>query len=112
MLMGLNETNSNYACLWCETFQFVTCRWDVLIKHHNKHTLISVKKCGQLFSSKPLSEQLGVKNLPLLNLELHDIVVDILHLMLRVMNVLIRNLVYKMVKLDLAVPPAEKQRAH
>lgn len=83
------------------TFLFVTCRWDVSLKH-NERTLSTIKKCAQLPSSKPLAERLGVKDVPLLNLELHDVVVDVLHLMLRVMDVLIRNLVYKMAELDLA----------
>ena len=93
------------------TFLFVTCRWDVSLKH-NERTLSTIKKCAQLPSSKPLSERLGVKDVPLLNLELHDVVVDVLHLMLRVMDVLIRNLVYKMAELDLATRRQRGNREH
>ena len=65
---------------------------------HELRTLSSLKRCAEL----PPAKRLGCKHQPLLNIELHHIVVDILHLMLRITDILIRNLITKMAELDLA----------
>ena len=65
-------------------------------------TLASLNRCGQLPASRQLSERLGSKYSPHFKLEPHHLVVDILQLMLWVMDVLLRNLIFKMAKHDLA----------
>ena len=55
---------------------------------HKKRTLESPK------------ERLGVKHQPLLNIQLDHVVLDELHLLLRVVDVLLRNLIYMMLKFD------------
>ncbi len=59
-------------------------------------TLEGIKK-AQLPSSRPAKERCGVIRSPLLNIKLHHVVVDELHLLLRVSDVLIRNLILQMV---------------
>ncbi len=60
-------------------------------------TLEGIKKKAQLPSSRPAKERCGVIHSPLLNIELHHVVVDELHLLLRISDVLIRNLIFQMV---------------
>ena len=61
----------------------------------SKHarTLDKIKKCAQLPKSKPTNQRLGVQHSPILNIEPDHIVPDELHLLLRVGDILIRNLI-------------------
>ena len=61
----------------------------------NARTLQSNKKCAK---SRPVSESLGLQNTPLLNFEPTHIIPDELHLLLRISDVLIRNLINHMVQ--------------
>ena len=65
-------------------------RWDVS-KSHDEHTLRSIEHCLTLKSYNK-----GCINPPLLNIEIGKIVTDELHLMLRISDILIRNLVWTM----------------
>ena len=69
-------------------------RWDVS-KDHSLRTLSSVCEC---LKSK---EHKGCINAPLFNIDISDIVLDELHLMLRVTDVLIRNIIWAVVHKDL-----------
>ena len=62
-----------------------------------KRTLASLKKCASLPKSRPASQRLGVQHRPILSLEPESVLIDELHLLLRVGDVLIRNLVWEIV---------------
>ena len=68
---------------------------------HTLQSLASLKTCADLPASKGPDKKLGSKHRPVLDVEPDDIVVDVLHLLLRVTDVLLRNLIFKMVELDL-----------
>ena len=112
--MGLNQAHSNYACLYCTvhkderygsyisfneysfteyTVGYNFDRWDVS-KSHDVRTLRSIEHC---LTVKSLSRNKGCINPPLLNIQISNIVVDELHLILRISDILIRNLVWAMV---------------
>ena len=59
-----------------------------------KRTLASLKKCASLPKS---SQRLGVQHTAILSLEPESVLIDELHLLLRVGDVLIRNLVWEIV---------------
>ena len=64
-------------------------------------TLETSKKCGALSPSKPSKMRLGSQHLPLLSIDPDHIVLDELHFLLRILDVLIRNLILEMVRLDI-----------
>ena len=74
------------------------------IDHYNKgskhRTLESIRKCADLSPSQPANKRLGVQNPPMLNVEPDHVVVDELHLLLRVADVLLTDLVSEMVLED------------
>ena len=114
--MGLNEAHSTYACLWCKisandryihlkslcvmkiiyTYHFAE-RWNMSVDEevycHEKARSLSSLKSDSQHSTRHCSKHLGCIHPPLLNIELDNIVVDELHLMLRVGDVLLRNLI-------------------
>ena len=124
MLMGLNDATSNYCCLWCNihcddnlssminliAIQCFCChvRWNMSVSSHEGRTHNSLKRCAKLRPSK----RLGCKHQPLLDVELHHLVVDILHLMLKITDILIWNLITKMANLDLATRQKENREHH
>ena len=63
-----------------------------------KRTLSSLHKCASLSPSSPSSKRLGSQHAPILNLEPECAVIDELHLLLRIGDVLIRNLVLELVE--------------
>ncbi len=67
-------------------------------------TLKTLRKCSSLPLSKPAIERLGSKFPPLLEIDMDHVVLDELHLLLRIMDVLLRNLIHMMVKLDRSTP--------
>ena len=116
MFIDMNNAISNYCCLWYQIHcdqKFVYCtqktliaiqyfchvsRWDMSLNDHQPRTLSGLKKSAKL----PLSKRLGCKHQSLLNIELDHVVVDILHLTVRIADILIRNLIAKMAEMDLA----------
>lgn len=71
------------------------------VEHYNsltmKRTLASIMKCASLPKSRPASQRLGVLHTPILTFDPKSVVIDELHLLLRVGDVLIRNLVWEIV---------------
>lgn len=56
-------------------------------------SLDDIKTCALLPKKRPTRERLGVQNIPILNIEPDHVIPDELHLMLRVGDILIRNLI-------------------
>lgn len=74
---------------------FVTFRWDITYQC-NLRSLESLKFC----SSKTKKENLGVLHEPLFNIELSHVIIDELHLFLKVLDILIRNIIWAAVAID------------
>lgn len=60
---------------------------------HKERTLTSILSCVQ-------KQTLGIKHEPLIRIEPNKIIIDELHLMLQISDILIRNLVYAAVSAD------------
>ena len=67
---------------------------------HKDRTLETLKKCSQYPPSAATDKRLGSIESPLLDIEIDHVVPDELHLLLRVTDILIRNLIFYMKKLD------------
>ena len=99
MMLGLKSATSNYACAWCKVHK--TERWNVNfdIDHYNspplKRTLQEVKDM-----SKSTHDNYCCSKYPLLNIELDHIIVDELHLLLRITDVLTTNLIDEVLTWD------------
>lgn len=92
ILLGLSSSTANYACPWCKVAK--DCRgdislpWDFYHSQENFRTMNEIKQYAK--GTKPLY---GVKNSPLIDIEPDKYIPDELHLLMRVMNVLLRNVV-------------------
>ena len=60
----------------------------------------TLQECASLPLSKPANKRLGTQHYPIITISPQKIVLDELHLMLRIGDVLIRNLVHEMVVSD------------
>ena len=65
------------------------------IRDHAR-TQATPKKCSEMPPSKPAKDQLGSQHAPLLEIDPNHVILDELHLLLRVTDILIRNLVFEM----------------
>ena len=63
-------------------------------------TLQTIQTCAALPKTKAARERLGVKHAPILNIDTDHIVLDELHLLLRVSDILMRNLVSELALAD------------
>ncbi|KAL5020500.1 hypothetical protein ScPMuIL_003392 [Solemya velum] len=92
ILLGLSGAISNHGCPWClvtkEQRSDTSKQWDYY------HAAGQCRTISQLTKDADSGNRYtGSKARPLINIEPHHIVIDELHLMLRVLDVLIRNLV-------------------
>ena len=99
-MLGMNGATANYACAWCKVHK--TDRWK-MDQHYSD------------FNSKPLGRSLqemrelstrsndsyGCCKEPLLNIELDHIIVDELHLLLRITDILTENLITEVIEWDI-----------
>lgn len=92
IILGQNGSTSNYACQWCKVhkdFRYDTSKdWDY---YHSDDMFRSVKEIQQSASTV---KQFGVKHHPFLNIAIDHYIPDELHLMMRIMDILIRNLIF------------------
>ena len=77
---------------------FPFCHWTS--SDDNIRTLKDIISCSKLPKSSPTSLKLGVKHEPLLQIETEKIIPDELHLLLRVTDILLRNIIFHAVELD------------
>ena len=65
------------------------------------HTITSIKKCALLSRSQPAAKRLGVKHPPLIDIPLNHVIVNELHLFLRITDILLRNVIQHVIEEDL-----------
>jgi hypothetical protein len=98
-VLGMNAANANFACLYCKIEK--KNRSD-MSKPENVYWSKEIVRTNQemkLFCSKSKSN-FGCIHPPLLNIELSHVVIDELHLLMRICDVLLRNLIEDSVNLD------------
>jgi hypothetical protein len=104
LMMGLNNATSIHACLWCTVTK--DNRWDMSVAeeqyncpppHGKARTLAALTDNSR--HSQP-KKHLGSKNPPILPLEPASLILDELHLLLRIGDVLIRNLILQADTID------------
>ena len=86
---GLNEAKSNYPCLYC------TCKKDQFWDHTKKWSIIDIKlgarsfsECERLCSLKKVDDRKGYVEKPLSQIEYFRYIIDILHMFLRISDLL------------------------
>ncbi len=94
----------------CSLYWIPFHRWNVSIEHEAR-TLDTMTKClSQPITSR--KQRLGCVHPPLLNIDVSNVVIDELHLMLRVTDVLIRNIIWAMIYNDLREVQQKRQPKH
>lgn len=97
MAMGMSGATSDYACLWCLVHKLK--RWDTTktLDHYNEGEIArTLKKLKEEYKSKNHS----CINKSLFDIELDHIILDELHLMLRVTDRLTENLIQEVMDKD------------
>jgi hypothetical protein len=91
MMLGLSSATADYACLWCKVHK--DNRWDTskgmdfYNQEPNRRTLKDILKCLES------EDCFSCKNKPLLDIEVDHVVPDELHLLLRVTDRLLQNVI-------------------
>lgn len=90
LILGLCGATGVFACPWCkvskESRGDTSKSYDFYNSEQMARTLAEINSCA----SKKLY---GVKNLPLINIELCHVIPDKLHMLMRIFDVLLRNLI-------------------
>ena len=81
MSMGMSAATSDHACLWCSIHKLL--RWDTTkpLMHYNEGEF---KKTYDSLKSNYKSKTFSCINKPLFEIELDHIILDELHLMLKI----------------------------
>ena len=92
LMMGLKGATSHYASVWCEVHK--DNRWDTSLPlHHNESNLKgTIKEISELAKKKG-KQNCCCEHTPLVTIELDHVILDELHLLLRILDVLIENLI-------------------
>ena len=92
MVLGLQNATCNHACIWCKVHK--DGRWNMSHdhRHFNEGPLRRTMKEIKEMASKSKNNYCCVRQ-PLVEIDLDHIVLDELHLMLRVVDVLMDNLI-------------------
>ncbi|XP_065887713.1 uncharacterized protein [Dysidea avara] len=89
MLMGLKQASCKYACVWCKVED--SNRWDTDV--NDSMYLVKKRRTLKSLYNDYEKKQYCCKRLPLLQIELDHVIPDELHLLLRITDVLLRNLI-------------------
>lgn len=99
MMLGLKGAISNYACAWCKVHKNDRWKMDCHYNHFNtpplSRSLNEIREMCQKSKDNYCCDQP-----PLFNIGLDHIVVDELHLLLRVKDILLENIVYECIDWD------------
>ena len=96
MVMGLSGATSDYSCLWCRIHKHI--RWDMSKPLDYYHEKINRSIEDILENNK--KAECSCKNKPLLEIEVYHIILDELHLMLRISDRLLENLIKEVMEKD------------
>ena len=99
LVCGLNAANSKHSCLYCKVDK--KDRGDMSKPEHyySEGSLIRTIEQMKLYAGKKASN-FGCIHPPLIHIDLNHIVIDELHLMMRVVDVLLRNIIEETVNKD------------
>ena len=101
LMMGMKGATSIYACLWCKIAKDLRWKMDFVLDHYNTPPLLrTLEEMTKMSHKKGTQEKYSCEHEPLLKVELDHVVLDELHLLLRIMDVLINNLVKEAVEWD------------
>ena len=107
MILGLSSATADYACAWCKIHK--DDRWDTSkpIHHYNEEPMRrTLEEMKTLCSSK---DNFGCIHEPLLNIPLTHVIPDELHLLLRITDKLLQNIIDEVLERD-AVEDFDKPR--
>lgn len=99
MVLGLQSATSNHSCLWCKVHK--NQRWDMShnLSYYNSPPLNrTIEEIKQMAGKK--KDNYGCVNPPLIEIDLDHVILDELHLMLRVVDVLIDNILEDVLEWD------------
>ena len=99
MVLGMSGATSNNACIYCKVSK--SERWDMSKPEcfYTDQEFDSVRSIEEM-QSLYLTNSFGCKHLPLINLPLENVIVDELHMLLRITDRLLENLIQDVRDLD------------
>jgi len=96
-ILGLKSATADYACAWCKVCKGDRWNVDQPFEQFNKppigRTMKEIKEMCKQNPTKKNKYNYVCTREPLINIDLDHIVVDELHLMLRVIDILLENLI-------------------
>ena len=102
LCVGIDAANATYACIWCKC---PTCdrhdikkTWSITNPDKGARSIEEIQNCAQ--KSKKSDEKYNCSREPILSIPLDHTVPDILHLFLRIADVLINLLILELRRLD------------
>ena len=94
IVLGLNSSIATYCCPWCKVSK--DSRGDISFPwnhYHENDTKRTVEEMQRMCTSSSAKTNFGSKYAPLLDIAIDHYIPDELHLMMRITDVLLRNLV-------------------
>ncbi|XP_028394380.1 uncharacterized protein LOC114518556 [Dendronephthya gigantea] len=97
LLLGMKGATSDYACIWCKILKLL--RYD-MAKPENFYWEENIRRTLDDIRACCLKHEYSCERPPLLNIPVENIILDELHLMLRITDKLLDNLVKEALQRD------------
>ena len=102
LMMGMKSSTSNNACIWCKINKPNRWKMDFDLHHYNTASLRRThQEIKAMENTKGTQDRYSCENTPLLDIDLDYIILDELHLLLRILDVLISNIVNEVIQWDM-----------
>ena len=103
MVCGIDSANSKYACIWCicpkDVRYDTTKEWSITDEKKGARTIKSIKQASKLPAKSP--RKYNCSKLPLFeDVPIHRVIIDVLHLFLRIADNLINLLITELRRMD------------
>ncbi|XP_028394773.1 uncharacterized protein LOC114518936 [Dendronephthya gigantea] len=101
IVLGMKSATSNFACLWCKVHKENRWQMDKDLDYYNSAPLKrTLEEVITMANKKGAKDKFSCDNEPLIKIDLDHVVLDELHLLLRVMDVLLNNIIQETIAWD------------
>ena len=101
IMMGMKAATSNFACVWCKIHKDNRWEMDKDLDYYNSVPIkCTLQEIINMALKKGARDKFSCDHKALINIDLDHVVLDELHLLLRVMDVLLNNIIQEVISWD------------
>lgn len=98
IMLGMKAATSNFACVWCKIYKDKQLEMDMDLEYYNSAPIkCTLQEIIDMSSTKRSQDKYSCNKKPLINVDLDHVVLDELHLLVRIIDVLLNNIIQEVI---------------